>query len=80
MSPVGSRIARHALYLAAVNAVRRSAEWRALYRRKTAQGKTAKQALIAVAVKWLHVAHAMLKHRVPYDPTRLVGMPATLST
>jgi transposase len=80
LSPVGSRIARHVLYLAAVNAVRRSAEWRALYRRKTAQGKTAKQALIAVAVKWLHTAYAMLKHRAPYDPTRLAGMPATLST
>jgi transposase len=80
LSPVGSRIARHVLYLAAVNAVRRSAEWRALYLRKTAQGKTAKQALIAVAVKWLHTAYAMLKHRAPYDPTRLAWMPATLAT
>ena len=53
---------------------------RALYLRKTAQGKTAKQALIAVAVKWLHTAYAMLKHRAPYDPTRLAGMPATLAT
>jgi transposase len=80
LSPVGSRIARHVLYLAAVNAVRRSAEWRALYRRKTAQGKTAKQALIAVAVKWLHAAYAMLKHRVPYDPTRFAGALAESST
>ena len=80
LSPVGSRIARHVLYLAAVNAVRRSIEWRALYRRKTAQGKTAKQALIAVAVKWLHTAYAMLKHRAPYDPTRLARLTATLST
>jgi transposase len=80
LSPVGSRIARHVLYLAAVNAVRRSVEWRALYLRKTAQGKTAKQALIAVAVKWLHTAYAMLKHRAPYDPSRLAGIPAILST
>jgi len=63
-----------------VNAVRRGAEWRALYRRKTAQGKTAKQALIAVAVKWLHAAYAMLKHRKPYDPTRFTGVPASSRT
>jgi transposase len=79
LSPTGSRIARHALYLAAVNAVRRSAEWRLLYQRKIAQGKKPKQALIAMAVKWLHTAYAMLKHRVPYDPSRLGAMPATLS-
>src|SRR5207244_1135042 len=63
LSPVGSRIARHSLYLAAVNAVRRSAEWRTIYLRKKAQGKTAKQALVVVAVKLLHALYAMLKHR-----------------
>lgn len=79
LSPTGSRIARHALYLAAVNAVRRSTEWRLVYQRKLAQGKKPKQALIAVAVKWLHTAYAMLKHRVPYDPSRLGATLATLS-
>lgn len=49
LSAVGSRIARRTLYLAAVNAVRRSAEWRTIYLRKRAQGKSAKQALIVVA-------------------------------
>ena len=62
LSRVGSRIARHSLYLAAVNAVRRSAEWRTIYLRKKAQGKTAKQALVVVAVKLLHAVYAMLKH------------------
>ena len=79
LSPAGSRIARHALYLAAVNAVRRSTEWRRFYQRKLAQGKKPKQALIAVAVKWLHTAYAMLKHRAPYDPSRLVATLATIS-
>jgi transposase len=80
LSPVGSRIARHALYLAAVNAVRRSAEWRTLYLRKTAQGKKAKQALIVVAVKLLHTVYAMLKHRRPYNPSRLLVAPPTIGT
>src|SRR5207244_10679300 len=78
LSPVGSRVARHALYLAAVNAVRRSAEWRTLYLRKKAQGKKAKQALIVVAVKLLHTVYAMLKHRQPFNASRLLVAPATL--
>ena len=80
LSAVGSPIARHALYLAAVNAVRRSAEWRTLYLRKRAQGKKAKQALIVVAVKLLHTVYAMLKHRRPYNPSRLLVAPATSGT
>ena len=79
LSPVGSRIARHARYLAAVNAVRRSAEWRTLNLRKKAQGKKAKQALIVVAVKLLHTVYAMLKHRHPFNPSRLL-VAATIGT
>jgi len=79
LSLAGSRIARHALYRAAVNAVRCSIEWRRPYQRKIAQGNKPKQALIAVAVKWLHTAYAMLKHRAPYDPSRLVATLATIS-
>jgi transposase len=78
LAPGGLRIARHALYLAAVNAVRRSAEWRTIYLRKRAQGKNAKQALIVVAVKLLHTLYAMLKHRQPYNPSRLLVAPATI--
>jgi len=72
LARTGSRIARRAVYLAAVNAVRRSAEWRTVYLRKKSQGKTAKQALIVVAVKLLHAMYAMLKHRRPYDASRLL--------
>ncbi len=80
LSPVGSRIARHSLYLAAVNAVRRSGEWRTIYLRKKAQGKTAKQALVVVAVKLLHAVYAMLKHRQPYNPSRLLVAAATIGS
>lgn len=77
LSPAGSRIARHALYMAAVNAIRCSAEWRTVYLRKKAQGKKAKQALIVVAVKLLHTVYAMLKHRQSFDPSRLLVAAAT---
>lgn len=78
LSPAGPAIARHALYLAAVNAVRRSAEWRTVFLRKKSQGKTGKQALIVVAVKLLHAAYAMLKHRAPYNASRLLVAPARI--
>ena len=76
----GSRIARHSLYLAAVNAVRHSGEWRTVYLRKKAQGKTAKQAMVVVAVKLLHAVYTMLKHRQPYNPSRLLVAPATIGS
>ncbi len=75
-----SKWANHSLYLAAVNAVRRSGEWRPIYLRKKAQGKTAKQALVVVAVKLLHAVYAMLKHRQPYNPSRLLVAPATIGS
>jgi transposase len=77
LSPVGSC---HSLYLAAVNAVRWSGEWRTIYLRTKAQGKTAKQALVVVAVKLLHAVYAMLKHRQPYNLSRLLVEPATIRT
>ncbi len=79
LSPVGPRLARHSLHLAAVNAVRRSAEWRTIYLCKKAQGRTAKQALVVVA-KLLHAVYAMLKHRQPYNPSCLLVAPATSRT
>jgi transposase len=78
LAHLGSRVARHALYLAAVNAVRRSAEWRTIYLRKKAQGKKPKQALIVVAVKLLHTMYAMLRDRRPYHSSRLLVAPATI--
>ena len=45
-----------------------------------AQGKTAKQALVVVAVKLLHAVYAMLKHRQPYNPSRLLVAPATIGS
>src|SRR5262249_61773151 len=41
LSRVGSRIARRSLYLAAVNAVRGSGEWRTIYLGEKSQGQTA---------------------------------------
>ncbi len=81
LSPAGSNVARQALYMAAVNAMRRCPEMRTLYLRKRSQGKAPKQALISVAVKLLHTAYALIKQRTHFDPSRLLvaPQPASLS-
>jgi transposase len=62
----GRKRVRDALYMAALNAVRRSGSFRAFYHRLRAAGKPAKLALIAVARKLLTVLNAMLRDRKPY--------------
>src|SRR5262249_60197549 len=62
LSRIGPRLARHSLYLAAFTAVRHSAEWRTIYLRKKAQGKTPNPALVAVACKLRLAPYATIKH------------------
>jgi len=78
LCPAGSPLARHTLYMAAVNAVRCSPQLRTLYLRKRSQGKTAKQALIVVAVKLLHIAYALVKQRVHFHPSRVLVAPEVI--
>jgi transposase IS116/IS110/IS902 family protein len=76
LSPVGSRIARHALYLAAVNAVRRSAEWR------TQEG--ARQASQAGPHRRRREASSYglrdAQTSSAYNPSRLLVAPPTIGT
>jgi len=62
----GRKRVRDALYMAALNAIRRSGSFRAFYQRLRTAGKPAKLALIAVARKLLTVLNAMLRDRKPY--------------
>ena len=62
----GRKRIRDALYMAALNAVRRADPFKAFYTRLRAAGKPAKLALIAVARKLLTVLNAMMRDRKPY--------------
>jgi transposase len=64
----GRKRVRDALYMAALNAVRRSGSFRSFYQRLRTAGKPAKLALIAVARKLLTTLNAMLRDRKPYIP------------
>ena len=66
----GRKRVRDALYMAALNAVRRADPFKTFYTRLRQAGKPAKLALIAVARKLLTVLNAIMRDRKPYLQTR----------
>jgi transposase len=62
----GRKRVRDALYMAALNAVRRAGPFKAFYERLRAAGKPAKLALIAVARKILAALNAMIRDQKPF--------------
>jgi transposase len=62
----GRKRVRDALYMAALNAVRRNGSVKAFYQKLRTAGKPAKLALIAVARKLLTTLNAMLRDRKTY--------------
>ena len=65
----GRKRVRDALYMAALNAVRRADRFKIFYNRLRQAGKPAKLALIAVARKLLTILNAMMRDRKPYEIT-----------
>lgn len=60
---------RASLYMAALTASRRNPMLTVFYRRLRTRGKPAKVALVAVMRKLLTILNAMIKHRVPWNPS-----------
>lgn len=71
LSKRGSSIAKHALYLSAVSCVKHNNQLKQLYDTKRSQGKSTKEALVAVSRKLATIIYAIFKHNVPYDPARV---------
>jgi len=71
ISKAGPKYLRCALYLAAVSCIRHNPQFKRIYTIKRSQGKSAKQAIICVAVKLTHTMLSMLKSGKPYDPARV---------
>ena len=71
----GPKYLRWALYMAAVACLKHNPEMKTLYHKKISQGKTPKQALIAVAKKLAHLMLSMLKTGEPYRPERVFVAP-----
>jgi transposase len=71
VSKRGPGALRHALYLAAVVAVRCGPEWRARYRRLLDRGRAKKEALTILSRALLKVLYHLLRTGTTYDPARL---------
>lgn len=71
----GPDLLRWALYIAAVACIKHNPEMKSLYHKKISQGKTSKQALIAVAKKLAHLMLSMLKTGQSYKPERVFVAP-----
>lgn len=68
----GSRLLKHALYLASVASLIHNPHLKSLYNDKVSQGKSAKEALIVVARKLACIMYSMLKNNTAYNPQRVV--------
>ncbi len=68
----GIPIAKHALYMAAVSAVRHNTELHKLFRDKVSSGKSKKEALIIIAKKVASIIYSLFKYDQPYNPSRVL--------
>ena len=73
----GSRLAKSALYKAAVAAIRHNDEMKKLYCDKKSQGKAKKEALVIVARKLAAIILAVYKNNTPYNPNRVFNQNIT---
>jgi transposase len=71
LSKRGSSVAKHALYMSAVSCLLHNPELKCYYDTKKSQGKSKKEALIAVSRKLAVIIYAIFKYNTPYDPNRL---------
>jgi len=71
LSKRGSSIAKHALYMSSVSCMLHNSELKQLYDIKKSQGKSKKEALIAVSRKLATIIYAIFKYNTPYNPNRV---------
>ena len=71
LSKRGSPLVKHALYMSAVSCLIHNTQLKQLYDTKRSQGKSKKEALIAVSRKIATIIYSIFKYNVPYDPNRV---------
>ena len=79
MSKMGKAGIRAALFWPALTAMRYCPAFKAFGERLAARGKAKKVVIGAVMRKLIHIIYGVIKHRTPYDPTKVLG-PAQTST
>jgi transposase len=67
----GASLAKKAIYLASIAAIRHNDEMRTIYMNYRSKGRAKKEAIIIVARKLLTIMHIIYTRNVPYDPQRV---------
>jgi len=67
----GARLAKRAIYLASIAAIRHNKELRQVYRNYRSKGRAKKECIIITARKLLAIIYAIYTKNVPYDPQRV---------
>ncbi len=75
----GARLAKMAIYQAAVACVRHNAELKKIYLDKKSSGRAPKECIVVVARKLAMIIYSIYKNNTPYNPTRVFNTQASLS-
>lgn len=67
----GARLAKKAIYLAAIAAIRHNKELRQVYMNYRSKGRAKKECIIITARKLLAIIYSIYRHNVPYNPERV---------
>jgi transposase len=67
----GARLAKRALYQAAIAAIRHNRELNKIFHDKISQGRAKKEGVVIVARKLAHIILAIYKNNVAYNPQRV---------
>jgi len=67
----GASLAKKAIYLASIAAIRHNDEMRTIYMNYRSKGRAKKEAIIIVARKLLTIIYTIYSRNIPYDPQRV---------
>lgn len=67
----GARLAKKAIFLSAVAAIRHNKELRTIYANYRSKGRAKKECVIIVARKLISIIYSIYKRNTPYDPVRV---------
>ena len=73
----GAKLAKKALYQAAIASIRHNSEMKKLYCDKISQGKAKKEAIVIVARRLASIILAIYKNNKPYNPKRVFNQNIT---
>ena len=71
LSKRGSSLVKHALYMSATSCLIHNPQMKQLYDTKRSQGKSKKEAIIAVSRKLATIIYSIFKYNTPYNPNRV---------